>query len=525
MNSKLSTRLQRLLSADQQNLLAEGMKGLEKESLRLDREGAIAQTPHPPALGSALTHPWITTDYSEALIELITPPFVNSLEALEFLGEIHQFVYSHLKDEILLATSMPIGLAGEESIPIACYGSSNIGHMKHVYRRGLDCRYGRIMQSIAGVHFNYSVNEALWPVLHVLERPDQPLSDYIADGYFGIIRNIHRHGWLLIYLFGNSPAISKSFFAGREELASQFQTFDRETLYKPYATSLRMSDIGYRNDNQTCLDISFNNLDDYVASLQAAISQPHPAYEKIGVKVDGVYRQLNANILQIENEYYSAVRPKQIAKSGEKPTLALKKRGVRYLEIRALDLGAHQPAGISLEQMQFLEVFILHCLMLESPALSETEKAESSHNSLGTACCGRTPGQVLFRNGTSVSLRDWGHELLDGMLPIADIMDRHYPGHDYTGSVQQFRAALEHPDFTLASQVLDDMKDQGESFTEYALRLSRLHRSHWCDPGLSGQRLDELNRQAACSRQEQERIERSDTLSFDEFLAVYQRQT
>lgn len=525
MNFKLSTRWQRLLSAGQQDLLAEGMKGLEKESLRLTPDGSIAQTPHPMALGSALTHPWITTDYSEALIELITPPFTDARETLKFLGDIHRFVYSHLDDEILLATSMPTGLAGDKSIPIARYGHSNIGHMKHVYRRGLDYRYGRIMQSIAGVHFNYSVNESLWPVLHELDDADLPLTDYIADAYFGIIRNVHRHGWLLIYLFGNSPAISKSFFSGREDLACQFHVFDKDTLFKPYATSLRMSDIGYRNDNQTCLDISFNSLNEYVASLQAAISQPYPAYEQIGIKVDGDYRQLNANILQIENEYYSAVRPKQIAKSGEKPTLALKKRGVRYLEIRALDLAGYQPAGISLEQMQFLEVFILFCLMAESPALSGDEKAESSHNSLGTACCGRTPGYLLVRHGIGLPLKAWGQEILEGMLMIAEILDRKQTGQVYGDSIRHFQNALENPDFTLASQVLEDMHDKGESFTEYALRLSGSHQKHWLDPGLDKPRLDELNYQAEVSLQEQDRIERDDRLSFDEFLAAYQKQT
>ena len=158
-----STRLEQLLDNGHQHLLCGGLKGIEKESLRISKDGFIAQTPHPKALGSALTHPYITTDYSEALIELITPPFADIKDTLDYLRNIHQFVYDHLDNEMLLGASMPCGIDGDESIPIAEYGTSNIGRMKHVYRHGLWHRYGRTMQAIAGIHFNYSVPEALWP--------------------------------------------------------------------------------------------------------------------------------------------------------------------------------------------------------------------------------------------------------------------------------------------------------------------------------------------------------------------------
>ena len=294
-----STRFDRLVGAGLIPLLRGGLKGLEKESLRLDAEGRIATTMHPSSLGSALTHPHITTDYSEALIELITPAFNEAELSLNALSDIHRFVFGHLGDEVLLATSMPIGIQGDESIPIAHYGTSNIGTMKHVYRQGLAWRYGRTMQAIAGLHFNYSFPEALWPALLALESPEKNLQDGINDAYFGVVRNVHRYGWLLIYLFGNSPALDARFFSGRESLADRFEALDTETYCWPNATSLRMSDIGYKNDTQMGLDISFENLDTYVQSLEAAIHQPHPPYSEIGVKVDGQYRQLNDRILQI----------------------------------------------------------------------------------------------------------------------------------------------------------------------------------------------------------------------------------
>jgi glutamate--cysteine ligase len=521
LNKSIESRLNLLVGAGQQHLLRDGLKGLEKESLRITPQGRIAQTPHPVALGSALTHPYITTDYSEALIELITPPFKDVSDTLKFLDDLHQFVYDNLEDELLLATSMPCEIEGDESIPIAVYGNSNIGKMKHVYRRGLAYRYGRAMQAIAGIHFNYSVNQAFWPAYQILLGNIEPLDKFVADQYFGLIRNTQRYGWLLLYLFGSSPALCKSFFASREHLAAEFAEFDSRTLYRPYATSLRMSDIGYRNANQAALDISFNNLDEYIASLSEAIGTRYPEYEKIGLKVDGEYRQLNSNILQIENEYYSAIRPKQVARSGEKPTLALKRRGLSYVELRSVDLCCYQPAGAGLSQLRFLELFLLRCLLEQSPPLSADEKRELSHNSLGVACCGRTPGFTLRRGGRQLPLRDWALELADTMEPIAEILDAGEQGRPYGTTLDALYAAAGDPEQTPSARVLRELREQGASFQEFALRLSRQHASVFRGRRLEGERADEFRREAEKSLREQRRIEANDTLSFDEFLQKY----
>lgn len=521
MNPSIHSRLERLLRAGQEHLLRDGLKGLEKESLRMTPEGKPAQTPHPSGLGSALTHPGITTDYSEALIELITPPFTDPAATAACLEDIHSFVYRHLGEEFLLAGSMPCGLQGDESIPIARYGTSNIGHMKHVYRRGLAWRYGRAMQAIAGVHFNYSVNEALWPVLRQLEGSSADLRSYVDAAYFGTIRNVHRHGWLPVYLFGMSPAVDKGFFTGREALTRNFPLFDQRTFYRPYATSLRMSDIGYRNDNQSGLDISFDRLEDYVASLARAIGTPHPEYERIGVRVDGEYRQINCNILQIENEYYSSIRPKQIAASGEKPTLALKRRGVRYLELRSLDLGLFDPAGVNVERLRFLEIFLLLCLLAESPPLPADEKGECARNGLAVACCGRTPGFVLQRGGREVPLRAWAEELLESMRPVAAILDAGDPSRPYSHSLAAQSAAVEDPDSTPSARVLAELRERQASFCEYALHLSRQHAAHYRARGLPPETAAKFRAEADESLAEQARIEAGDTLPFDEFLQRY----
>ncbi len=325
VDKQFERRLAGLVNSGERAVLRGGRKGVEKESLRVSPAGEIVQTRHPRALGAALTNEHITTDFSEALIELVTPPFRETWELLQYLCDIHQFVYRHLDEELLWATSMPSSIESDARIPLAQFGGSNVGRMKTVYRHGLGMRYGRIMQAISGVHFNYSFSPKLWDVLEHVNKAAQPRQDFVSEQYFGVLRNYRRYGWLILYLFGTSPAVSKSFFLGRE---IDLPFLDPDTVYERYGTSLRMSDIGYRNKNQATVSVSVNSLDEYVRDLSRAISTPYPPYEKLGVKVDGEYRQLNANILQLENEYYSFIRPKRGARSGERPTKALSREGV-----------------------------------------------------------------------------------------------------------------------------------------------------------------------------------------------------
>lgn len=518
---RFNARMENLIQRGQESLLQQGLKGLEKESLRMGADGRIAQTAHPKALGSALTHPSITTDYSEALIELITPAFSEAEAALKALKDIHGFVYRHLGDEFLLATSMPVGINGDESIPIAEYGRSNIGQMKHIYRKGLSYRYGRTMQAIAGLHYNFSFNEGLWPALMEIEGHRGTSRDFIDDAYFGVVRNIHRYGWLLIYLFGNSPALSRPFLKGREGLQGRFSEMDADTLYWPNATSLRMSDIGYRNDSQTHLDISFNGIDAYVESLESAIKAIYPPYEAIGVRVNGEYRQLNANILQIENEYYSLIRPKQVAQSGERPTTALRARGVRYIELRAVDLMAFQPEGISLDQMHFLEVFATWCLLTESAPLDRDEKAESGRNALAVACCARGDDFELEFHGEPYRLTVWAGAILKAMLPVAELMDRSTDDKLYQRAVERWIPVARDPQLTPSAEVLRQLRQQKVSFAEWALNLSRSYQTHWRSYPLDDAILARFNAEARDSIIKQQSIEAADTLPFEDFLAAY----
>ncbi|MGH8507911.1 MAG: glutamate--cysteine ligase [Gammaproteobacteria bacterium] len=518
MSTLFETRLRRLADLALGRMLARGLKGLEKECLRVTPGGRIAQTRHPAALGSALTHPYITTDYSEALLEFRTPPCKDATDTLDFLTELHQFAERRLGGELLWASSMPCELQGEESIPIAQYGSSNVGRMKHVYRRGLAYRYGRAMQAIAGVHFNYSLPEEFWPIYKDLEGDPQPLQDFISSCYFALVRNLQRWGWIIPYLFGASPAFSKSFLTGP---GREFEQFDAETLYRPDATSLRMSDIGYKNSTQSSLNISYNSLAEYVAGLAHAIGTPYPDYERIGIKVDGEYRQLNTHILQIENEYYSFVRPKQIAASGERPTAALTRRGVKYVEVRALDVQAYDPIGVNLPQLLFLEGFLLMCLFSESPSLREHDRREFERNELRVAARGREPGLILRDHDQARVLAEWAADILARTGAVCAILDEGDPESPYTAALNAQRHAVASPGVLPSARMLAEMRQKRESFLGFSLRLSNLHAEYFKQLSLPGDRSNALVEAARQSLLKQREMEAADRISFDKYLQRY----
>lgn len=521
LNTQHSPRLSYLLEQNKQHLLVGGLKGIEKESLRISKDGRISKSTHPHSLGAALTHPHITTDYSEALLEFITPPFADISQTLGFMHNIHQYVYEHLNDEMLLSSSMPCGINGDKSIPIAEYGSSNIGKMKNVYRQGLSHRYGRTMQAIAGIHFNYSVPETLWPVLHEQSKSDKNLKDFISETYFDLIRNFQRQGWLILYLFGASPAICKSFFKSRPHLMAEFEEYDQYTLYHPYATSLRMSDIGYKSENQANLKIDYNSLAAYSKSLCDAIETPYSDYEKIGIKVDGQYRQLNANILQIENEYYSTVRPKQIARSGEKPTLALKLRGVRYIEIRSLDLDLFNPIGIDESKGRFIEAFLLNCLLQHSPENSKQDYQINNSNQLTVAHEGRKNGLEINKNGQKIPLQTWADEILQSMQPVCEILDEGRMDKPYSKALKQQYELIQNPELTPSAKILTGMNSTQQPFGSFGLKTSEQHKQHFKQHRLDDITTRQFDELSIASHKKQKNIENNDEISFDAFLATY----
>ncbi len=476
-------------------------RGIEKESLRVRPDGLLAQTLHPQALGATLTHPHITTDFSESQLELITGAHTSVERCLEELTHIHQVVYRHIGDEVLWCASMPCGLPADQQIPIGRYGTSNVGRAKTVYRLGLAHRYGRRMQAISGIHYNFSLPE-------------------VTDAqYFGLIRNFRRASWLLLYLFGASPAVCSSFVAGRRH---ELQELAPGTLYAPHGTSLRMGRLGYQSDAQASLAVSYNSLKSYTASLYDALTKPYPPYEKIGILVGGEYRQLNTTLLQIENEFYGTIRPKRRIRRGERPLHALRERGVEYVEVRLMDLDPLVPIGIGADTMRFLDVFLLHCLLDASPDDTPQEIAAIKSNQQRVAVRGREPGLKLERGSEQVSLSQWGTEVLAQCHPIAEALDRLHGGSAFRDALLAAGAVVKNPDAAPSARVLSTVRrDYGSSYVRFALAESLLH-AH----GLRGLPLHSKVEQrfahlAEESLAEQKRIEAGDKVDFETFRKQY----
>jgi glutamate--cysteine ligase len=513
-------RLAALSNSREQRLLARGSRGLERESLRVTPEGRIAQTPHPAALGSALTNPHITTDYSEALTELVTPTFPDNESLLGYLQDLHQFVYRHIGEELLWASSMPCELSGDDEVPIACYGSSHQGVLKYVYRHGLKIRYGGMMQAISGVHFNYSLPVSFWPLYAEFCQSHDAGQEFRSARYFDLLRNYRRHGWIISYLFGVSPALCRSFLQGRSD--DGLELLGTDTLIGPYATSLRMSDIGYRNRNQAATTVSVNSLDEYLRDLGRSIRQPHAPFAALGVERDGEYQQLSGNVLQIENEYYSYIRPKRTLRSGERTTHALARAGVEYVEVRALDNSAFDPVGVNACKLHFLEAFVIMLLFRASPPIDGGEEEAIERNHLLVARRGREPRLMLERDGRRVSLSEWSAELLDSMQGICELLDSVDPQRPYVSALRDQKLKLEDVERTPSARLLQELRSREQSFQALGLRVSREHKQYCLQRvPFAAERAREFEAEAQQSLQEFAAIEASRRGSFKDYLGKY----
>jgi len=499
------------------SLLTELRRGIEKESLRVTRDGALSLQPHPSALGSALTHPHITTDFSEAQLELITDVHDTTTACIEQLENVHRFVYQHIDDELLWTTSMPCNLGNRSEIPIGQYGTSNIATAKTIYRRGLGNRYGRLMQTISGIHYNFSVPDEFWPLLAKSRRVTADAAFQTA-AYFGLIRNFRRYSWLLIYLFGASPALCKSFV---KDQPHGLENFDARSLYLPNATSLRMGRLGYQSEAQSALHISYNSLEEYMASMMGALTQSYPPYEALGVKVAGEYQQLNTALLQIENEFYGTIRPKRPIRTGERPLTALRDRGVEYVEVRCLDLNPFLPVGIDSQQARFIDVFLLYCLMAPSPNDSKRESASMGRNQLAVVEEGRKPGLELNSAAGPVGLQDWASVLMDMLQPLVAMLDAAHGCDDYSDTWEEQRRKIADPALTPSARVLEIMKRQQIPFFHFAMNQSIAHKGYFDEHPLRGSKLEKFRVLADESLARQLQTERDDVVDFESFLKNY----
>jgi glutamate--cysteine ligase len=495
-------------------------RGIEREGLRVLPEGRLSLQPHHKNLGSALTHPYITTDYSETLLEFITPVSFDAETTIAQLQDIQKYTLSQIDGELLWPMSMPCFVDDEDAIPLANYGSSNVGLMKTAYRQGLKNRYGSMMQVISGIHFNFSFSQNFWQSMQKISENNVPMDDFISEKYFALLRNYKRYCWLIPYLYGSSPTICGSFLKNKAT-SLPFKKSASGYMYLEYATSLRMSDLGYTNSEQSSLQICYNDLDGYLDGVQNAINLPSEQFAELGIKVDGKYQQLNSNILQIENELYAPIRPKQVARSGEKPSEALRNRGVEYIEVRALDVNPFSDTGISIEQVYFLDIFITYCALADSPLFNGEQQKNCDANMDEVVVRGRDPQLLINDDGCDRSVKEWGIEIFEDMQKVAELLDNAHGIDKYTQALINEQKKLIDPSLTPSAKLLDCVVNQEKSLTKIALQQAQDYRQQLLDRDYQVYSELYFTEAAKKSHQEQKVIESSDQLDFDSFLSDY----
>ena len=494
--------------------------GLEKESLRVDKNGTISYKMHPEKFGASLTNRYITTDYSEALIEIVTPPCCSHKEVLNYLENIIAFIYKNLDQEYLWPASMPCIIAGDKSIPIAYYGTSNPARMKTTYRRGLGNRYGRVMQVISGIHYNYSFSDKFWEEYSLCINSKKNIQDFKSEQYFIISRNLLRNGWIVAYLFGCSPAVCKSYLSGKK---TTMESFDDYTYYEKYATSLRMGDIGYQNNKEEDMGvhIDYNSIEKYAKSLDEAIKTPSIEYEKIGVHKDGYYKQINSNILQIENEYYSTVRPKPDPNSKKRPAAALLEGGVNYVELRSIDNNIFSNTGIELTQLYFIELLVIHSLFSDNSEISEKEYVDIKNNLTNIAHKGRDKETKIIKKNKTVNIENELSKILNEMKDIAKIMSSIKNDDNYEICVQQQKEKIHNKKLLPSNLVIDRMKSKKISFYEFCMQNIWEQKKYFSSLKTDNNIFEILKKEAKLSLDKKNILEKSNKENYEEYIKKY----
>ncbi|MCF6438278.1 glutamate--cysteine ligase [Pseudoalteromonas luteoviolacea] len=519
-HTNLDSKLETLANTALISSLAGIQRGIEREALRIQPSGKIAKTPHPAGVGHPLTHNSITTDFSESLLEFITPVSTSAEQTLSQLRDLQKYTLANMGDEMLWPMSMPCFIEDQDDIVLAQFGESNIGKMKTLYREGLKNRYGSMMQAIAGVHFNMSFPNDFWSALKASEQNTGSVQDFISDKYLGLIRNFKRELWLISYLFGASPALCRSFLQGKQS-DLPFQESGKGTLYLDKGTALRLGDLGYTNSAQSSLKVMYNSLPEYVKGLQTAIRCRSDLYENIDDYHANVPKQLNKNILQIENEFYSPIRPKRNANSQETPTQALARGGIEYIEIRALDVNPFSGTGISLEQIRFLDVFLTYCLLKDSPEMDWDEQQVSDRNLQSVISTGRDTETYLQQGDTQVSIAAWAESIFHDLTKVAKLFDDAHGDQTYSDTIASLATWVDNPDETFSGQLVSALKENSTDSAVQALELASQYKQSHLQSDYQFYNESELDAKTAQSFADEKKVCDADELSLTAFLQEY----
>ena len=359
--------------------------GIEREGLRVTAGGILSLTQHPQVFGDKKENPYITTDFSESQLELVTPVFHNTSEVTDFLDSLYNIAVSELEDEFIWPQSMPAVTPENQDIPIATF--SNHGKDER-YREYLEQKYGGKKQLISGIHINFSLGEKLIQTLYNKTKKQISLHDFKQTLYLKLTRNYLRYHWLLVYFLGAANSIHKTY---EQQCVEALQEISEETYSNEKAISYRNSLCGYQNKEFITLD--YSSIDQYVNSITS---------------------YMDKGVIEDIRELYSQIRLKS---KGPYSAESLLNNGIEYVEIRTIDINPFVKSGLSVEDLNFIHLFLLYCLEKdESPY--DNWQLESELNSKKVAIEGQSLQLTLIQNGSTISLQSWGMQILHDLLEM-----------------------------------------------------------------------------------------------------------
>ncbi|HHW38756.1 MAG TPA: bifunctional glutamate--cysteine ligase GshA/glutathione synthetase GshB [Bacillales bacterium] len=424
MNLLDNDLLNKIIGRNLNEDILQGRFGLEKENIRVDKEGRLAFTPHSKIFGSKKENPYIKTDFSESQIEMITPAFDSIEETFHFLETIHDIITLELKDEYLWPSSNPPILPNEDEIPIADMEDEE----ENKYRLQLAEKYGRKKQLVSGIHFNFSFQESFLRKLHNEINSGEDFREFKDRVYLKVARNVLKYRWLLIYLTGVSPIFHQTYAEKCVQLGNHF---DQESYYFPNMNSLRNSVCGYRNEKP--LYVSFDSIEEYVYGLENLVR----SQELLSAK-----------------EFYSCVRLKSA--KGQDQLQALLENGIDYLELRTTDLNPFDKIGISKETMTFNHLFLITMFLIKDEPFGEEEQRLAQLNQDILTLEGITARQ--YRSDEyETTLQKSGLEIIENM----GVMIQQLTVNDetYARLLEQKQRVLVNPDLSFAEQLKSEIKN------------------------------------------------------------------
>lgn len=406
--------------------LLKGNFGIEREGLRVDFNGKLSKKPHPEIFGEKMYNPYITTDFSESQLELITPTFSTTKETYNFLNALYDIVAMEIKDEYIWPQSMPAIIPEDKDIPIAQFCGCEEGQTARKYREELLLKYGGKRQLISGIHYNFSFNENIIKKLYGNSDKSKDYKTFKDDIYLKVTRNYLRYRWLLIYLLGCTGVVHESY---QEECVKQLKEISKGSFSNRGALSYRNSECGYKN--KIDLFPNYNSVKDYVDSINKFIDE---------------------DFIDNHKELYAPIRLK--AKDPKSLLNSLMNDGINYLEYRSIDINPFEKGGIALNDLYFMNIFNLF-LLIEDESNYENWQQEALNNQNIIATHGQNDVE-LIKDGKSISKVEWGLEILNKIKVINDELQL-----GYEEIIDDIRKRVEDYKETYTYKIIEKVKEEG----------------------------------------------------------------